>query len=209
MAVAKAFAEVLSRQGLHAFLIHLPGYGQRKSNDAQFADDLIEIFMQGIADVRRARDAIAALPCVSSAHVSVQGTSLGGFVACLAASLDSSFDAVHLCLCGGDLHGVLTTGNRDAEKTLRKLLASGIRRDELPDKLRPIEPLRIAHRLDPSKTWLYSASFDQVVPAQHASQLATAIGLDPSHHIQLLATHYSGIIYLPGICERIAQVAKP
>jgi hypothetical protein len=86
------------------------------------------------------------------------------------------------------------------------LLARGIKEEELQDRLAPIEPLTLASRLNPQKTWLYSASFDQVVPPRNSTLLAEAIGLSNEHHVRLLATHYSGVIYLPGICEKLVKV---
>jgi hypothetical protein len=202
MHVGRLVATELARRGLHAFLVQLPGYGRRKSAEFQQAD-MIGVFLQGVADVRRARDAVAAIPQVDAKHIGLQGTSLGGFVATLAGSLDDKFDSNTLLLCGGDLHGVLTSGNRDAEKTLTRLLASGVSEVELKDALRQVEPLRIAHRMSPEKTWLYSGTFDQVVLPKYSHRLAQAIDLNADHHIQMLATHYSGVVFLPGVLEQI------
>lgn len=207
MVVGRMFAQELRRRGVHAFLLQMPGYGQRRVDEPVVAD-LIGVLMQGVADARRARDAIAVLPGVAADRVALQGTSLGGFVASLAAGLDDGFQCVFLCLSGGDLHGVLTSGQREARKALERLLASGIKHEELKDRLAPIEPLNLARRLDPETTWMYTASFDQVVPPRNSTLLADAIGLSSEHHVRLLATHYSGVIYLPGICEKVVKVLR-
>lgn len=204
MVVGRMVAREIGRRGMHAFLVQMPGYGQRKSEHFS-RDNIVDVFKQGVADARRARDAVAAIPQVDASHIGIQGTSLGGFVATLSASLDDAFDRQVLVLCGGDLHGVLTKGARDAKKTLEKLLATGVKESELSDVLAPIEPLRIAHRLSSEKTWLYYASFDTVVPPEHARQLASCIGLPKKHQITMLANHYSGIAYLPGIIESVIK----
>lgn len=205
MHVGRLVAVELSRRGLHAFLVQLPGYGQRRSDDFK-QDHLVEVFRQGICDVRRARDAVAAIPAVDSTHIGLQGTSLGGFVATLAASLDRRFDTVFLLLCGGDLHGVLTSGAKDSRKALDRLIASGVRADQVAAALNRIEPLRIAHRLDPECTWLFSATLDDVVLPRFSKQLAEVARLEEGHHQKMLATHYSGVIFLPGVLEYIRKV---
>lgn len=202
MTVGRLIATELQRLGLHAFLVQLPGYGQRRS-DEFVPGDLIQVFSQGLADVRRARDAVAAIEHVDASHIAIQGTSLGGFVASMAAGLDAGFDSQFLLLCGVDLHGVLTGGAKDAAKTLHRLLDSGLDRKDLESALYAVEPRRIVHRLNPKTTWLYSATFDRVVPPKFSLQLAEEIGLSSEHHVRMLANHYSGIIYLPGITKRI------
>lgn len=210
MTVGRVFAQEIRRRGVHAFLMHMPGYGERTSSKTSKppADDLISVFVQGVADARRTKDAIAVLPGIANERIGLQGTSLGGFVASLVGGLDRGFCCIFLCLSGGDLHGILTSGEREARKAMEKLLATGIKPEELQAMLSPIEPLSLAARLNPETTWLYSANFDQVVPPRHSDLLAEAIGLSDEHHVKLLATHYSGIVYLPGICDKLVQVVR-
>lgn len=207
MVVGRLIASQLRQSGIHAFLVQLPGYGERRSPDFQ-PNDLVAVFTQGVTDVRRARDAVAALPFVDDRHIGLQGTSLGGFVATLVASLDDGFDSVFLLLCGVDLHGVLTSGTKDAERTLRKLREAGLEGEQLKSALQRVEPGRVAQRIQPSKTWLYSGAFDQVVRPEFSSRLAERIDLDPSHHIRMLANHYSGVIYLPSIIAHIRETVE-
>jgi len=60
-----------------------------------------------------------------------------------------------------------------------------------------MEPLRVAHRLDPRRTWLFSARFDQVVPAVYGRRLAAEIGLDCQHHRHFAGCHYSCFLSAP------------
>ena len=123
--------------------------------------------------------------------ISLQGTSLGGFVATLTGSIDRAFHTVLLALTGGDVHGVLTKGRIDAKRVLRHLLDAGYNDQRLREELWQIEPLRIAHRLNPRRTWLFSARFDQVIPRSNSDRLAAAIGLDYQHHRQFAGCHYT------------------
>ena len=124
MAVGKLISSELARRGCHAFLVELPGYGYRKFDTAASnAPSFVAGFQQGVADVRRARDAITALPQVDVGRIVLQGTSLGGFVASLTGALDQGFDRTVLLLSGGNLYGVLTQGAEDAKKTLERIRA--------------------------------------------------------------------------------------
>ena len=207
MTVGRIFAYALSRQGLHAVLVQLPGYGLRRSEKKgpPQAAALITLLRQAVADVRRARDAVTVLPSVDAAHVTLQGTSLGGFVGATTAGLDRGFDAVFLMLAGGDLFSILQTGQRDAQKLRQQLQQEGYADQRLRDLVYRIEPLRLAHRLDPQTTWLFSGQHDDVVPLKNAQLLADAARLDDQHHVVLAADHYSGVARIPEMIARMCQ----
>lgn len=205
MTVGRIVANELHRRGLHAFLINLPHYGQRRSGARPGKETVLTVMRQAVADVRRARDAVAALPLVDSSHIALQGTSLGGFVAASSASLDSKFDSVFLMLAGGDLCDLLQSGQQDTANARRELEEAGISGDRLRALTQTIEPTRIGHRLDPQTTWLYSGTLDRVVPMKNALALARAARLDEQHHVRFLADHYSGILYLPKILDEMAE----
>jgi cephalosporin-C deacetylase-like acetyl esterase len=158
-----------------------------------------------VADIRRARDAVAALPGVDAARICLQGTSLGGFVATTAASLDRGFAETFIMLAGADLPAVLANGRKEAAQVRARLAAAGMTAAEVRDTLHAIEPLRLAHRLAPDRTWLYSGRFDDVVPPRNAALLAAAAGLDERHHVQLAADHYTGVLYLPVVLAQMAE----
>ena len=68
MTVGKLFARGFRKAGYHAFLLHLPGYGARSWGATPAADELMVLLRQGIADVRRARDAVALTACLASVN---------------------------------------------------------------------------------------------------------------------------------------------
>ncbi len=209
MEVGRVFAKALHAQGLHAFMIQLPFYGVRKPVGFKPDGRHVEATMrQGIVDVRRARDAVAALPHVDPTNIAVQGTSLGGFVTATTAGLDRGFASVHIMVAGGDLYGLVSNGQREAGKLREMLAEAGYTGDKLRDLFAQVEPLRLAHRLDPQTTWMYSATRDQVVPPPHANKLAEAAKLTDDHHTRLWADHYTGIIYVPVVVDSIAKNVK-
>jgi dienelactone hydrolase len=204
MQVGRLVARGLAAHGVHGFLVHLPYYGRRRPPTGKpQAADLVPAIRQAVVDVRRARDAAAALPGVDFGRIALQGTSLGGFVAATAGGLDRGFHRTFVMLAGGDIAGVVEGGRREAAELREKLARSGMTADDVRRTFLAIEPLRLAHRHLPDRTWIYAASFDDVVPPAHARRLAEAAGLAPEHLVELYANHYSGIIYLPALLAQV------
>ena len=205
MTVGRIIARGLSAHGVHALMVQMPYYGARRPKEGKAgAEMLVPAVRQAVADVRRARDATAALPLIDASRIAVQGTSLGGFVTATVAGLDEGYDKVFILLAGGDLVGVLEKGKKDAEKVREKLAESGMTEAQIKETLHAIEPTRLAHRYRPDQTWIFSGKYDDVVPLAHCQLLADAGNLPPDHHVQMEANHYSGIIFLPMVMARIA-----
>jgi dienelactone hydrolase len=206
MTVGRLIAKSLRFKGIHTFMLQLPYYGVRRGGQAKpQGRQLAEALCQSVVDARRARDAVATLPLIDNQRISLQGTSLGGFVAATTAGLDSAYHRVFILLAGGDLYGVLTEGRRDASKVRQAIMTEGMSDDNFRQLLQPIEPLRLAHRLDRQRVWLFSGRYDDVVPPRSSNLLAAAAGLDDEHHVKLLANHYSGIMFLPMLSEQMSR----
>lgn len=205
MPIGRAVARGLAQRGFHAFMLQMPGFGERW----QAEDDRPEHFMprlhQAIADARRARDAVAVLPHVKSGPIAIQGTSLGGVVAANAAALDNAFDPVLLVITGGDLRTIVETGHGDAAFLRWRLERGGITGDRLADMCRRLEPNRIAHRLDPKRTWLFTAENDIVIPPACSDALAAAIHLPDDHRITVPGNHYTVLTRMPAIVEAMVR----
>jgi hypothetical protein len=192
--VSNFIARALAKNGIHGFVMHMPQSGnRRRAGEEHSWAAFLPGLRQAAGDARRARDIIAALPTVVG-PIGLQGTSLGGFVATLAGSIDNAFDPVLLALTGGDVYGVLTRGKMDAIRVRKGLMQAGYTDQKIHDFVWSIEPLRIVHRLDPRRTWLFSARHDQVVSAIHGKKLAAEIGLPSSHHRQFAGCHYTCVI---------------
>lgn len=197
MEVGRLIAKGMSGLGVHALMVQLPGYGRRRADPPIDEAELFRSLRQAIADVRRARDAVAVLPSIDKERIALQGTSLGGFVCATVAGVDRGFRQHFILLAGGNLHDVIERGAKDAAGLRRKLEAAGIVGPKLRELTATVEPLRIAHRIDARATWLYTGRFDDVVPPENSRALAAAAKLPRGHHIVMLADHYSGILQLP------------
>jgi len=208
MTVGRMIAQGFSQRGIHAFLVQLPGYGARRWQQKQVDAVRLKSIPQGVGDVRRARDAVAALPGVERNRISLQGTSLGGFIASTAAGLDHGYANVFLLLSGGDVFTVLQNGDRDAAKWRQNAKDAGLDEEALRELVWQIEPNRLAHRVNPERTWLYSGVFDTIVPIANARSFATAAKLSESHHVLMPVDHFAGILLLPAVLDQMAAVMQ-
>ncbi len=204
MPVGKLFARLFAGQGVHAFMVQLPGYGlRREGNRKPTGDQFLLAMRQGIADIRRARDAVAALPGVDPGRISLQGTSLGGFVASTAAGLDNGFDQLFVMVAGGDLFGLMQNGEKEAAELRDRLEQAGFTGERLRELLWVVEPTRLAARLNAAQTWLYSAEQDRVVPMANALALKSAANIPDTHHIRLPGDHVTTLVYVPVILDHV------
>jgi dienelactone hydrolase len=209
MAAGRAFALGLRFTGCHTFLMHLPGYGARTS---PLTGDMKQVFpglRQGIADARRARDAVAALPLVDSSNIGICGISLGGFVTSTVVGLDRGYDRGFILLAGGHLADVVFKGEKDAATLRQQLQAAGVTDEAVRAAIWTIEPLRLAHRADPDKVWLFSASQDEVVPPACSAAYVKAARLPEGHHAEYAAGHYTAALFAPHMIRRISEVMLP
>lgn len=207
MPIGLGLARGLRAKGIHAFLLELPGYGARVPTPAKMTGVTpLEHSRMAVADVRRAYDVIATRPGVDPGRVVLQGTSLGSYFAAAAAGLDGCFAATILLLSGGDGVDILESGQKDAYHVRGALRHYGYdTHAKLTALIDPVEPLRLAPRLDPATTWMVNAKDDTVVPADNARALAAAIGLDDDHHLWMPGNHYTSFILLPGVLDLMAR----
>lgn len=207
MPAGKAVARGIQQRGLNAILLHLPYYGERRGSQKKDAADFLITMRQGVADARRAFDAVSVLPGVDVRRISLQGTSLGGFVTTSAASLDGCYHQTFIMLAGGDLYNMFMNGKQDTAKVRERLAKAGYEGDKLKDLLYEVEPTRIAHRLPKDRTWLYAALQDDVVPIQNARKLAETIGLDKQHRLEFVGGHYTAALWLPAVIDHFSKTA--
>lgn len=212
MPVGRMFTRSFHRQGYHAFLLHLPGYGARNWGERPTAPELLPLLKQGITDVRRARDAVASLPIVEPNQIFLQGTSLGGIVSATTSGIDQGYAGTFLMLAGGDLASILKDGKKDAARMREQMEMASVSPEALYEMINAIEPLRLASRINPQRAWLYSGKYDDVIPMKNADALVEAAKLPKSNHIIMSADHYSGVLYFPAVMkhmdEQIQQIVK-
>lgn len=206
MVVARMFARGFAQRGIHAFVLHMPHYGLRRTDGKRpTAKVLLEGVRQAVADARRARDVINVLPNIDRDRIGIQGTSLGGFVCTGAASLDGAFKPMFPTLAGGNLGTLFRHGQKEVASIREHLKKEGITEKQLAAMLKQLEPNTLAHRIDAKWTWMFNAEHDVVIPPANANALAKAIGLNQERHIWMSGGHVSCIIHLPVIVESMVE----
>lgn len=207
MAAGRIFAKGLRAYGIHTFLVYLPGYGARTPDVRPGIKEMLPAMQQAVADVRRASDAVAALPFVDHSNTALLGISLGGFVTATVSGLDNGFDKIFILLAGGNLPDVILQGGKDAAKIRALLEKAGVTEQQIKDSSRLIEPMRLAHRVDATNTWLFSGTKDEVVPPSCSLAFAKAAKLD-KHHIELPVGHYTAAFMMPVILQQTADIIR-
>ncbi|MEX2213053.1 MAG: acetylxylan esterase [Phycisphaeraceae bacterium] len=209
MLIARGFARTFRENGIHAFVMHMPHYGRRSDRGRRpNATVLVEGTRQAVADARRAKDAIAALPNVDAARIGIQGTSLGGFICVGAASLDDAFNPVFPTLAGGDLVSMFKNGKHEVERIKESAERMGITLEQLQKMLEALEPNLLVHRIDAKHLWMFNATDDEVIPADNAEALAKAAKLPQKQHIWMAGGHVTCIVELPKILPVMVEQIK-
>ncbi len=207
MLISDQLARSFAGRGLHTFVLQLPGYGQRWDGPGVFPGVTALVNgRQAVADCLRARDAILVLPNIEPGPIALQGTSLGGFVAATAGGIQTSFDPVVLLISGGDCYEAMMNGQHDTRFLRGALARKGYTGRALRELLEPVDPVHVASRLDPERTWLISARDDMTIPRASSDALAEAIGLDEEHRLWLGTNHYTTLLMLPGVAQGMADI---
>jgi dienelactone hydrolase len=211
LVIGSMVARGLAAQGVHALVLEMPGFGHRSLGGFGHPGLVgVRQSRQALADARRARDVVAALPGVDPRRIGLQGSSLGGFVATATAAMDPRYEAVVLFMTGGDGMDVLTNGQKDAYLLNDALQRAGIHGPQLRRLIEPIEPLGVAHLLDPQRTWLIYGTDDTVIPPRNALLLAEAAELDDEHVIATPYNHYTAWLAMPAMIQlTVDQLTRP
>jgi hypothetical protein len=123
------------------------------------------------------------------------------------AGLDRGYTKSFILLAGGQLAEVLLNGNRDAASMRRRLAAAGVDDEQIKVLSQIIEPMRLAHRVDAGRTWLFSGKFDEVVPPACSHAFANAAKLG-ANHLVLPVGHYTAAIMFPMILPKITELMR-
>ena len=205
MTVGRLIARGLGAQGVHAFLVHMPGFGLRRVTGFPAVEQIMPAMHAAIADVRRARDAVAALPVIDRSAIGLQGTSLGGFVAAAVAGVDHGYNRVFILLAGGNLEEVLFHGSNEVAKARSKLSAAGISDEQIRMACAPARAASTRSSNSPGRNLALQCQVRHRRAAPMFAGAAKAAHLSDDHFVEFAADHYSGVVYLPIVVEQISQ----
>ncbi len=171
-AALEMVGQKMADDGIATLMIWMPHYGKRRSKDPAKREEMINTdfdrtaanLRQAVLDVRRAGDWLASRKDVDRFRLGLMGISLGSVVGALTAGVDPHFMRIVLVIGGGDLAAVCMNDSKETRKIKEKLEADGTTVDELRRKLKGVEPLTFAPRVDGSRVLMINAENDEVIP---------------------------------------------
>ncbi|MBI4564495.1 MAG: alpha/beta hydrolase family protein [Planctomycetes bacterium] len=204
----------LAESGIASMLLYMPHYGKRRPKDPQRRTEMITPDMEGtianfhqaVKDIRRAGEWLASRPDIDPTRVGLFGVSLGAVVGALAAGVEPRFSRNVFVLGGGDLPGIVLNDSREVREVRERLLEEGWTREKLAPRLRAIDPLTYADRIDPYGTLMFNAERDQVVPRSSTEKLAEAMGGAKIRWLK--GDHYTIALSLPLILKEAVAHLK-
>lgn len=168
---------------------------------ARPVSELASLAVQTRRDVTRGVDQWLGMDEVPVERLGLMGVSMGAMVGAGVAGTDPRFEAVVLCLGGGDMADVLNRGRDEELDQFRVDLAArlGVEQSALgsifSEALDPIDSTIHARNIPPERTLFFGARFDRVVPWRNSVLLWEALGR-PSRW-RLPCGHYSGVLFVP------------
>ncbi|MCO5168532.1 MAG: dienelactone hydrolase family protein [Planctomycetes bacterium] len=174
-------AQHLAQNGVAAFAILLPNYGERREPGTRqgFLQEKDPIgsftgFRQAALDVIRASDFLRAMPEVDPERVGAVGVSLGAIVTALARGVDPRLGKTVLVIGGADF-GRLMRDSPEAKGLLDR--AGGlVRGEDLAEVLRPVDPVTFASRIPTNDVLMLNARRDEIIPEGCTVSLWEALG---------------------------------
>ena len=189
----------LANKGVAALFVQMAYYGPRRpagSDLRMLSADVPRTFAaltQTVLDVRRASAWLENRPDVDPKHLGIIGTSLGSFVAALAAESEPRLGKAAVMLGGGGFVEGYYDDPRAAP--VRKVWeALGGTRERMKELLAPYDPLTCAANLKDRKLLIIAAKRDDIVPPSCAERLWEATGKQKI--VWYNCTHYGAALYM-------------
>ena len=214
--LSRLIARHLAQNGIGGMFVQMAYYGPRRPPGkgprllSPDIDQTIAAVGQTVLDMRRAAAWLESRPEVDPKQIGIMGTSLGSFVAALAAEMEPKFGKVCVLLGGG---GFIDAYYDDLRVLpFRRLYElTGGSKQRLVDWIAPIDPITHAHLLRDRKLLIVGAKHDEIVPPKMAENLWNASGRQ--RILWLDAGHYTASLYLfsslSNVVEHFQPSAKP
>jgi cephalosporin-C deacetylase-like acetyl esterase len=209
--LSRLFARHLAQNEIGGLFVQMAYYGPRRpagSNLRLLSMDIDHSFKaitQTVLDLRRATAWMEARPEVDKTKLGIMGTSLGSFMAALAAEAEPKLGRLSVLLGGGDFIDGYWDHPQAAQ--YRKLYESiGGTKKMAKDFIADIDPITSAHLLKDRKVLIIAAKNDEIVPPRMAENLWKASG--EQRIIWLNAGHYSAAIYILAGLKNVVEHFK-
>jgi dienelactone hydrolase len=206
--LSRTIATVLAQNRIAGLFVQMAYYGPRRPPGSRLqllsADyqHTIGAVRQTVLDVRRAAAWLDSRPEIDHTRTAILGTSLGGFVAALAAEMEPRFQRVVILLAGGGL--VEAYYDHPRASLVRKVYeACGGSKQKLAEIVAPVDPITHAANLRNRSVLMIGAKRDEVVPRRATVALWKAAG-EP-RILWYDCTHTGAVLYLVPALEEVIQ----
>ena len=194
-------AQHLASNGVAAFFLELPNYGQRqvkgtKQGFVRLGPDVASAgFQQAALDVIRASDFLRSRPEVADDQVGAVGVSLGAFVTAVAKGIDPRLRRTVLLLGGGGLDEMIGSF-KESQELLDHL---GVSKEQLGAVFKDVDPLTFAERVHPADVLMVNGLKDKIVPPAATNKLWNAYGRPQIKWYDV--NHYGLVNHLPEVLQ--------
>jgi dienelactone hydrolase len=204
--LSRHLSTFLAHKGVAALFVQMAYYGPRRppgSNLKLLSPDVprtMAAVRQTVLDLRVAAAWLEARPELDPKRLGIMGTSLGSFMAALAAEMEPRLGRLAVLLGGGGL----VDGYYDhpqAAPYRRLYEALGGSKERLAKLIAPADPLTCAANLRARKVLILAGRRDEIVPPKMAEALWRESGRQKI--VWYDCTHYGAIVYLPAALDQI------
>jgi len=209
--LSRMIATHLAQNDICALFVQMAYYGPRRPPGTKLrllSTDIphsMAAVRQTILDIRVASAWLAGRPEIDPKRLGILGTSLGSFMATLAAETEPRIDRVVLLLGGGGL--VDAFYDHPQAKPYRQIYELfGGKKEEVKKLIAPVDPITMADRLRGRNVLMVCASRDEIVPPSSSKALWKAMG-EPKI-IWYDTTHYGAALFIPKLLPVVVEHIK-
>jgi len=206
--VSRVLCTHLSRHGVAGLFVQMAYYGPRRPPGSKLRLLSTDMFQtaaairQTVLDLRLATAWMESRPEIDAKRLGILGTSLGSFLASLAAEMEPKLGRVALLLSGGGFIDGYYDNPRAAEyRKFYELLGGS--KDKLAKIIAPYDPITCAASLKSRKVLMLEAMHDEIVPPKMGEAMWRACGEPEIHWYN--SGHYTSVIYLADGLERVVK----
>jgi dienelactone hydrolase len=207
--LSRMIATHLAQNKIAGLFVQMAYYGPRRPPGSRLrllsmnVERTFAAIRQTVLDLRRATAWMAARPEIDARRLGIMGTSLGSFMAALAAEMEPRLGRVAVLLGGGGFIDAYYDHPR-AKPWRNVWEALGGTKARAAQLLAPVDPITCAANLKDRQLLILAAKRDDIVPPRMAEALWKATGRQKI--VWYNCTHYGAAIYfVPALRQIVAH----
>lgn len=206
--LSRSIASMLAQNGIAGLFVQMAYYGPRRPAGSSLRllspnyPQTMAAVRQTVLDIRCAAAWLEARSEIDGKRLGIVGTSLGSFMAALAAEMEPRLGRVVVLLGGGGLVDAYYDNELAAWVTKVYEMLGGTR-ERLKELIAPADPLTCAANLKDRRLLIIAARHDEIVPPKAAEALWQATGKQKI--VWYECGHYTAVLYFAPAMRNIIQ----